>query len=140
MELKELTGSHILQGIEIGVESTDGNPWYSTANYIKFKLDGVTYKALEDPDDGYRSFLKDLITVPEDPEIKLPDINVKIEYIKYKDCNINFFNFASDIINIIDSHNNKIIAEIGTKDINDYYPSAVLRWIPENLSINKGKR
>lgn len=139
MEIKELAGEHILQGIENGIEDIDdGWGWNTSANYIKIKLNGTTYKMVEDPDDGYRSICREPIIVDGDPGIPLPNIPVRIEYSDISKSSSNsFWVEKEDIISIFDKKNNELIAEIGTRNTDDYYPYSVMRWLPENLNINE---
>ena len=78
MNLLDLVGIHIMTGIETGTVKIKGQ-WYSkdNCNYVKFKLDGITYMAVEDPDDGYRSCCRDLEIVNEECKISLPNILVE---------------------------------------------------------------
>lgn len=138
MELKELEGKHILQGIEVSSEPTTGWSWCNNANYIKFKLDGVTYKATENPDDGYRSYCKELEIVKDNPEIPLPDVEVECRHKRYNKDKWGWSRI-DDILEFTDVKNGKVILTIGTEDIGDYYPGCVLSWVPENLSINENK-
>jgi hypothetical protein len=55
IELENLIGEHLLSGVDnIQVDETE------PIDAILFILDGVTYMAIEDPDDGYRSMLAEL--------------------------------------------------------------------------------
>lgn len=51
MDLADLVGDHVLTAVEF-----DGND-------LLFELDGVVYKAEENPDDGYRSMMRDISVV-----------------------------------------------------------------------------
>ena len=63
LNLSDLVGAHVLSGIETGVRAFDDSFWCETSNYIKFTLDGITYMAVEDPDDGYRSYMGEILQV-----------------------------------------------------------------------------
>ena len=57
MQFEDLVGLHQLSGVD---ESSEVRPsgWGSgdeSVGVILFIIDGVTYKAVENPDDGYRS-------------------------------------------------------------------------------------
>ena len=54
MELKDFVGLHEYGGVELGT-----NP-ENDAEYVIFMLDGNCYKIEEDPDDGWRSYAKDV--------------------------------------------------------------------------------
>ena len=134
MELKELTGNHILKGIEVGIMSKDfGWGVQDDCNYIKFALDDATYLAIEDPDDGYRSYMAELEITEEPCKIKLPDISVTChmrENDRYDE---------HDILVFIDSMSGKEILAVGTACVDDYYPYCVLEYYPENMHCNAGE-
>lgn len=123
MELLDLCGEHILSGIERGQtnDTWDG----AIANYIKFCIDGINYMAVEDPADGYRSYLNDLYTTEERCKIILPATRVIV------------IRETDQIISFVDMGTTKIVLRIGTGDYGDYYPYCIQDWYPENLSCNK---
>lgn len=41
-----------------------------------------------------------------------------------------------DVIQFYDVVTNKIVLELGTESVDDYYPCCVMSWHPENLAIN----
>lgn len=121
MELTELQGTHIWSGIEVGCNKDDD------AQYVKFTLDGVTYLAIEDPDDGYRSFMQELRIVSEPRKVALPNVNVMCHYSGESD---------SDILEFYECATKNLIMRIGTDEIDNYYPYCVMEYYPEKLSIN----
>ena len=88
--------------------------------------------ALEDPDDGYRSYMHELEIVEDPCKIKLPSIFVCCHMRE----NGNYEN--NDILVFVDFENGKEILEIGTGNYDDYYPYCVLHYYPENMSCNGG--
>jgi hypothetical protein len=131
VELKDLTGKHILSGIEIGKVVREA--WYGGTeepNCVKFTLDGVTYMAVEDPSDGYRSYMEDLVVVEEPCKIRLPDVEV-ICHMKEDDRYE-----RNDVLVFVDALNGKTILELGTANYDDYYPYCVMEYIPENMNCN----
>lgn len=132
MELKDLAGNHILSGIEVGQKTVERYFYQEACNYIKFTIDGTTYMALEDPDDGYRSYMHELEIVEEPCKIKLPNIFVCCHMRGNGDYENN------DILVFVDFENKKEILEIGTGNYDDYYPYCVLNYYPENMSCNGG--
>lgn len=132
MELKDLVGEYLLQGIETGVTSYrfEYGFYVGDCNYIKFTLDGVTYMAVENPDDRYRSYLEELQIVEEPCKTKLPDIRVVclMAYERLPD---------SEVLDFYDANNSKQILSIGTENTDDYYPYCVIEYSPENMSINE---
>lgn len=132
IELKDLCGKHILSGIEVGEKGFE-NCWgeVQERSYIKFTLDGIHYLAVEDPDDGYRSYMEDLHITDDPCEIPLPDVEVvcyMMEDDKWQHVNVLVF---------IDAVNGKEILSIGTENYDDYYPYCVLHYTPGNMSCNE---
>lgn len=123
MKIIDLVGTHIFSGIETGTHKDCG--------YIKFILDGVTYMALENPVDGYRSYMEDLEVVDEPCKTKLPDIPV---YCKHR--SEDGWGMESDILDFYDETNNERFLTIGTEHTDDYYPYCVFEYKPENLAVN----
>lgn len=119
MTLNELVGKHTLDAVDF--ESTE------TANAIRFRLDGILYVATEDEEDGYRSCLRDIYT-SIDPAINaFEPIEVLAMIGVDRDDNV---------LQLIDTSNGKLVLEVGTTEVSDYYPSFVANFIPENMSIN----
>lgn len=114
-KLKDLVGVHRLQAVAYG---KNGNGL--------FKLDGITYEAVCDEDDGYRSYMDDLAIVDDMP--KMFDIPVLV---LFEDP------WHDDRIEILDNRNKRLVLNVGTKDIDDYYPCYVFDYHPENIFENK---
>ncbi|NTF69400.1 hypothetical protein [Rhizobium rhizogenes] len=98
----------------------------------RFRLDGVVYVAIEDPDDGYRSHMRELI-VQEGATMTnvFPAIDVECNY-RIE----NEWNDVDDILEIVDTTTGKIVLEVGTSNTDDYYPSFVASFHPENMATN----
>lgn len=56
--LEHLCGSHIFSGVEMTTEKHHSlyQGEETDRDVCLFTFDGITYKATEDPDDGYRSY------------------------------------------------------------------------------------
>jgi hypothetical protein len=66
MELKDLVGEHELSGVDTTTEKVKQyGYYYEDCEVVRFVIDGKTYKAVEDPCDGYRSYLKELEVTDE---------------------------------------------------------------------------
>lgn len=126
MELTELQGTHIWSGIEVG--QVDDEDDYDAGLCFKFTLDGITYLAIEDEGDGYRSFMRELQVSSEPCNTPLPDILVRCEY---EDEN------ERDILKIYEVASGNLILVLGTVDIDDWYPYCIMDYHPERLSINQ---
>ena len=126
-----LAGSHVLSGVEIcQVDSYNVSGIKGSVGCIKFTLDGVTYRALENPSDGYRSWMEELETTNESCKYKLPNTDV-----------VCMVNTSGDglFLEFVDVVNGKIFMRIGTSNYNDYYPCCVFEYTPENLHYNKSE-
>lgn len=132
MELNELVGLHELTGVDFNTESVESYGVFEDCNTINFVLDGKTYTAVEDPEDGYRSAMG---------EIKVSDFKVSnlfapirvfasMRVTKYDD---------SDILDFHDLKNGKVVLSVGTDYSDSYYPSYVADFTPENMHVNEGK-
>lgn len=133
VELNTLIGKHKLTGVDYETEAIKRYDWdesLTDCQVIRFRLDGKTYLAIEDPSDGYRSAMKHCIIVDEKPKNKFKAVEVfgVMKSDGYYKC---------EVIQFYDTETNKIVLEIGTNNYDDYYPSFVGRWSPENLAVNQ---
>lgn len=137
MELQDLVGEHLLTGVDFGVKPKDPERvWDDDANTITFVLDGRAYLVTESPDDGYRSFMRD---IKEVADITIANTFAPVRVVgRYKDkCT---YGGAADILELIDAANGKTVLEVGTDNSDDYYPSYVANFTPENMSVNTHSR
>jgi len=129
MELKSLKGEHMFSGVDYS-KGKEGE------TNILFCLDGVTYIAEEDPDDGYRSYMKDL-RISETPcKNTFEPERVFCDHTNKS----SFMGYDSDILIIKNPFTANVILKIGTVDVNDYYPSCVMEYHPENMQCNLRRR
>jgi hypothetical protein len=132
MELKDFVGLHKLSGVDTSSESVK-EEWgdsFQDCQVINFILDWKTYAAIEDPQDGYRSSMR---------EIKLSKVVVKNKFPATKVMGImrGKTNYNEhDIIDFYDVKTGKIVLSIGTEDVDDYYPMFVAFFDPTAMSIN----
>lgn len=130
-ELKDLVGEHLLSGVDFFTEKSDDDWRHSDASACRFKLDGVIYCAVEDPSDGYRSCLRELVVRPNDRmENTFFPVRVFGQYRTTngsRDC---------EILELIDSSSGQMVLEVGTDNSDDYYPSFVANFSPEAMSVN----
>jgi hypothetical protein len=127
MELKDLIGEHKLSGVDVTSESV--NAYSRDGDVVRFVLNGKTYKSIEDPDDGYRSYLSEIEVTDEKVTNNFPPQSV-VGVMKPAGS------YDSDVIQFIDAVTGKVVLEVGTENVNDYYPCAIIYWSPENLAIN----
>lgn len=121
MELRELVGPHLLSGVDM---TSSGD-----ANGIVFVLDGVAYQAMEDPSDGYRSYLGELSVVDADG-VKNRFAAVPV-LARMRD---------DDVLEVLDGGSGDIVLAIGTENADDYYPWFVGDFTPEHMSVNAEAR
>jgi len=136
IDLKSLVGKHFLSGVdESNVKIKQYNDEFEDCQCINFVLDGTTYTAVEDPEDGYRSTLKEVFASKEKVTNNFYPVEVLIIH---RDSNRISSHFLSDcdILEFIDTKNGKCVLEIGTDNYDNYYPQFVASWTPENLSAN----
>lgn len=129
--LKSLAGSHIFTGVERGFLKVNKQfSWDQDKNTIRFELDGQVYEAVENPSDGYRSYMDKLVISNKRVRNRIPETQVVCVYRDDSD---------NDLLDFIDCKNGKIFLTIGTKHMHDYYPVCVFEYNPELLNINQGK-
>jgi len=129
MELKDLTGEHVLDAVDFEQVYDD---YYENSQVCRFRLDGITYVVIEDPKDGYRSSMKE-IRIEENANMinTFPPVKVVGRYrTKGK------YGSRDDILELIDVETGKTVLEVGTKSIDDYYQGFVASFKPENMSTN----
>lgn len=134
MELKDLVGEHLLSGVDTTTEKYKN--WSNEeedVNVVRFVLDEKTIKAIEDPDDYYRSHCSELIVCEEKVSNTFSPHKVLAKMKENETYSVN------DTIQFIDVITGKIVLEVGTDHTDDYYPYCVMSWHPENLAINVGK-
>jgi len=121
ISLDDLVGPHVLTGVDTDSrEST-----HRMADSISFTLDGQTYLAVEDPDDGYRSTM-DYIARVDEPILNQFATGVKI-LARMSPHN------SENILELLNAETGKTILRVGTDNIDDYYPCWVAEYNPENL-------
>ena len=137
MELKDLVGSHKLTGVDESTESVKLWFWsdeLEDCNVINFVLDGVTYTAIEDPNDGYRSSMQ---------ELKVSEVVVKNVF---EPCDVlgvyrdkGKYGDTDDVLDLFDAVTGLLVLSVGTEDVDDYYPSFLAVFKPENMAVNQGR-
>jgi hypothetical protein len=125
VSLQDLVGEHMLSGVDMDTAKSKGHYESYDAAVMRFILDGKTYVATEDPEDGYRSCL-DNIRVYDNYEVK----NTFPEHKVIGEMN-------DEIVKFIDAGTQEVVLEIGTDYSDSYYPTCVLSFIPENLELNR---
>lgn len=134
VELSALVGKHMLSGVD-RLSADLPSQWSGEGTYhgetISFTLDGVTYTAREDDSDGYRSSMRDLLvtTAPLQNTFAPEEVVGKIR-------TQGSYGQTDDVLELISTATGKTVLEVGTDNADDYYPSFVAVWSPENLKAN----
>jgi len=115
LKLDDLVGLHDLSGVSFQEDS------------VLFILDGVTYKAVENSSDGYRSYCEDLVISQEKVLNTFPP--QRVEGVLLDEGYIRF----------VDVQTNKEVLDVGTDHVDAWYPTCIMHWYPENLYINMNK-
>lgn len=129
MILKDLVGRHMLDAVDFSVErlkKLDGI--YDDCQVIRIRLDGVVYTIVEDPEDGYRSCM-DYIIVSND---HIQNSFRPVVVVGRHRGELN----GDDVLELIDEITGKLVIEVGTVDITDYYSGFIAIFFPENMIVN----
>jgi hypothetical protein len=130
--LDSLIGEHTLDAVDTFVERVKQyGDAFEDANAIRFRLDGIAYTATEDPSDGYRSYLGTLFA-SDAAEVRnvFPPVRVLARKKADEPHQVN------DTLELIDVVTGKVVLEVGTDNTDDYYPSFVSAFWPENMATN----
>ncbi len=135
MELTDLVGKHLMTGVNQGERPIKSDyAGYENCDTITFELDGVAYQATEDPQDGYRSCMRELDIVPTSAitnRFSPAEVMCVMRKLPYRD--------EDDILDCYDTSTGKVVLSVGTDDSDNYYPVWVAEFTPENMAINANK-
>ena len=133
VEFSTLVGERVFTGADHGVLPADpDNFQYGEAAIFRFVLDGVTYVAQEDPDDGYRSSMKSLAIDTSDRAVpSVPPVRVLVRVMPDGEYEKN------DAIEGVCIENGLTLFEVGTKNTDDYYPYFVGGFTLQNMPVNR---
>lgn len=137
LDLKEFHGKIMkLEGVDTYVEQVkQWHDCYEDAQAISFKLDGVVYTAIENPDDGYRSHMGDLLVGGKEVANTFSGVEVEGVYLE-KDPEATW-DYGCDILQLVDTTTKEIVLSIGTGNVEDYYPYFVGHFNPKAMSVNQ---
>lgn len=131
MELHDFIGMHILTGCQYGAMAGD-NHFGEIANTIDFILDDRVFSAIENPEDGYRSAMEEIIE--NRTGLNITNTFTPCEVLGVFRANDKYE--ENDIVDFYDIKTGKIVLSIGTGNTNDYYPYFVGSFSPENMASN----
>lgn len=123
LSFSDLVGRHTLYGVDFDVNGV--------GNGIRFILDGVTYEVTEDEADGYRSSHNPIVSTSQSVFNRFPGVKVVVSFYETD---------SKDMLVIRDAENGQVVIEVGTDNLDDYYPSFVHNFNPENMSINQKEK
>jgi hypothetical protein len=137
-ELKSLVGDGLFEIVPMKA----AHPFDSDADGVCFTLNDVTYLAFEDPSDGYRSSLGQLLAC-QGPAYSIGG-DANITYIREEvicaHVETSEGHDGDDILEVRSKETGGIIFRVGTANMDDYYPWFVNEWWPQNLSANSKMR
>lgn len=133
-------GKYLLSGI--GNTTLKRGFYEESVDVNLFCLDGITYGAYINPDDGFRSYgdfmqMKDGVKC----QYQFPpqEVIVTNKVITGDPTEDDWYGEDKRLIVITDAINGKEILVVGTDFYDSYYPMAIFNYTPENLEINKNK-
>lgn len=133
--LESLVGLRDLDAVDESTKEVE--QWghrYEQCQVMRLRLDGKVYAAFENPDDGYRSSMGKFIHFPNAKMTNVfPPVRV-LARVRTQDR----YSGESEVLELLDVANGKVILEVGTEHTDDYYPSFVASWNPKNLNTHIG--
>jgi hypothetical protein len=98
----------------------------------EFKVDDITFRVLEDPDDGYRSHLGVIEYGEQSNAIffRNPLARVRIESFERERADDGLYSPAGSGYRFIDVEDGHTWLEFGTDNTDDYYPYFVFKHMP----------
>lgn len=136
MKLSDLTGASVLDAVDYGTEQCEA-AWgdqLENCQALRFRLNGVCYAAVEDPQDGYRSCMRELLISNAPIRNTFAPVPV-VGILQDKDE----YGQDSELLKLVAAATGKTILTIGTKNTYDYYPCYVANFQPENMPQNEGE-
>jgi hypothetical protein len=134
VKLEDLVGEHMLSGVDIGttvVKGYGGGQYY--ANTLSFVPDGDVYIAMEDKNDGYRSYME---SVMKDSAVVVKNTFPPQRVF----CHMGDAGSGdTEVLVARDMVMGKGVLRVGTNDSHDYYLRFVGEFTPENMATNEGK-
>lgn len=138
MKLSDLVGEHVFKY----VPKTDiRHPLCNDASGVLFGLDDTIYLVFEEESDGYRSSAGPLLSfVGSAYELGGSYHEYLSEPVICSHGTRGQYGGESDALEVRSKETGGLIFRVGTDNVDDYYPSFVVEWRPENLSANSKAR
>jgi hypothetical protein len=132
VELDSLVGEHVLDAVDLSTQHIKQyGSHFENCEVIRFRLDGVAYTAIENPDDGYRSSMDSLFVSDEPMQNVFPPVRVIAKKKDNERYSIN------DTLQLVDAVTGLVVVEVGTDNTDDYYPCFVSYFAPHNMVTNE---
>lgn len=129
VELEALVGLHVLDGRGEYVATGGGYDKNEDALVTLLRLDGVVYCFAEDPQDGYRSCLGPVtVTDVHERLVAFPPMVVNA---RLRTFGRSEFSDGAFVLYLVNEQTGLVVMEVGTENIDDYYPSFLSHWTPE---------
>lgn len=134
VEFETLVGLHDLDAVDDGNVSLpryEGSDDVEDCTILWFRLDGVAYGCIEDPNDGYRSSMRELVRWNREMKNTFAPCRVL--------CRIRTqgaYSGEDRCLEAIDVVTGKVVLSVGTRNVDDYYPGFEAVFSPENMAIN----
>lgn len=135
IDLESLKGSHTLDTAPLWTTVGGKGDYYMSdreSDVMTIGIDGKTYIFTENPSDGYRSYM-DKVEVIDGLDKKMlrgaAPIGRQV-YITYDAGTDNYYGERNDLIMIYDMETGHLWGKLGTRNVNDYYPSCTMEWYP----------
>ena len=130
--LESLVGVRMLDGVDFETIKGDKESYYEDSQAIRFRLDGVIYMAIENPDDGYRSSLGTLF-ISDTPMVNtFAPVRVTLRMKGSSDYQVD------EILEGI-TESGETVLEVGTANTDDYYPYFVAYFNPKAITPEPSK-
>ena len=132
IELQSLVGPHVLDGVDFSTEQVKTwGDYLENAQHCRFRLDGVVYIAVENPDDGYRSSMRHLLVGAGDMTNTFLPLRVIGRH-----RTSGKYSGVDDVLELIDEKTGQVVLEVGTDNVDEYYPGFVASFHPEAMAHN----
>ena len=133
-----LVGERVLDGVDRLTESVKKSygDRYEQCEVLRFRLDGITYMAIQDPSDGYRSCLGAFRIDETEVKNTFPPARVLVRKLIDRYAG----GPEADLLEMTCVATGKQILVVGTDHADDYYPSFVADFQPAHLPCNQPAR
>jgi len=133
IQLKSLVGLKTLDAVDFSNERRLRYDEWTDSSVCRFRLDGKVYIAIEDPNDGYRSSLASLAQYTSEVRLENTFPGARV-LVRHKSTNEH--GQEADMLEFLDVETGLSVLEVGTNNSDDYYPSFVASFHPENMAAN----